>query len=184
MRTVIDVIRALSGVIEDVTGSAPTTKDVTENFDRPSTFIRPLILAPEAARGLQRDYLEMEIVYYAPDGRKGWIRLLEVQAALAEALTRPVAVSETFALYPEELEFVPSREDMTLTCTFSLENYQLLPPEDADLAPMDDLVLGTEDPAGDAYDESEYTEPDDETHPEEEDPDPMGNLVSGGGGTP
>lgn len=158
MRTVIDVIRALSGVIEDVTGSAPTTKDVTENFDRPSTFIRPLILEPEAARGLQRDYLEMEIVYYAPDGRKGWIRLLEVQAALAEALTRPVAVSETFVLYPEELEFVPSREDMTLTCTFSLENYQLLPPEDADLEAMRRLELEARDPEGALYDTSEYYE--------------------------
>ena len=140
MITVIDVIRALSGVIEDVTGSAPTTKDVTEGFDRPSTFIRPLILEPEAVRGLQRDYLELEIVYYAARSWQGWQELLEVQAALTAALREPVAVSETFAIYPEDLEFIPSREDMTLTCTFSLENFQLLPGTDGTLETMEILV--------------------------------------------
>lgn len=158
MITVVDVIRALSGVVESITGSPPTTKDVTEGFDRPSTWIRPLTIHPESARGLRRDYLEMELVYFATRSWRGWKELLRVQAALAEALTRPVAVSETFALYPEELEFVPSREDMTLTCTFSLENYQLLPPEDADLEAMRRLELEARDPEGALYDTSEYYE--------------------------
>ena len=158
MITVVDVIRALSGVVESITGSPPTTKDVTEGFDRPSTWIRPLTIHPESARGLRRDYLEMELVYFATRSWRGWKELLQVQAALAEALTRPVAVSETFALYPEELEFVPSREDMTLTCTFSLENYQLLPPQDADLEAMRRLELEARDPEGALYYTSEYYE--------------------------
>lgn|GEM_PF-1254314 len=140
MITIIDVIRALSGVIEDVTGSAPTTKDVTEGFERPCTYVRPLILESEAVRGLQRDWLEMEIVYFSAKSWKGWKDLLEVQAALTAALREPVAVSETFAIYPEDLEFIPSREDMTLTCTFSLENFQLLPGEDEKLENMEILV--------------------------------------------
>ena len=158
MRTVIDVIKALSGMIETVTGSPPTTKDVVEGFDRPCTWIRPLTIDPEAVRGLQRDYLEIEIVYFAPGNREGWNTLLHVQAALTAALREPVPVSETFALYPEDLEFVPSREDMTLTCTFSLENYQLLPPEDADLDAMRRLELEARDPEGALYDTSEYYE--------------------------
>lgn len=128
MITAIDVIRALSGVVETVTGSPPTTKDVTEGFDRPSTWIRPLTINPEAARGLQRDYLEMEIVYFATRSWKGWKELLQVQAGLAAVLTDPVYVNEDFAIYPEDIEFVPNREDMTLVCTFNLENYQLIPP--------------------------------------------------------
>lgn len=158
MITIIDVIRALSGVIEEVTGSAPTTKDVTEGFDRPCTWVRPLDIQPEAARGLQRDYLDMEIVYFAPRSWEGWKTLLKVQADFAAVLTNPVPVSDTFLLYPEDLEFVPSREDMTLVCTFSLENYQLLPPEDGSLPDMEVLELETEDPDGRTYDTSEYYE--------------------------
>lgn len=158
MRTVIDVIKALSGMIETITGSPPTTKDVTEGFDRPCTWIRPLSIDPEAVRGLQRDYLEMEIVYFAPRSWDGWNTLLHVQAALTAALREPVAVSETFAIYPEDLEFVPSREDMTLVCTFNLENYQLLPPEDGTMPAMEDLELETRDPDGTLYDSSEAME--------------------------
>lgn len=160
MRTVIDVIKALSGMIETVTGSPPTTKDVTEGFDRPCTWIRPLSIDPEAVRGLQRDYLEIEIVYFAPKSREGWNTLLHVQAALTEALREPVAVSETFAIYPEDLEFVPIREDMTLVCTFNLENYQLIPPtqEEIDRPDMERLELEARDPDGNLYDSSEAME--------------------------
>lgn len=140
MITIIDVIRALSGVLESVTGSAPTTKDVTEGFERPCTYLRPLAMEPEEAHGLQRDYLEMEIVYFASRSRQGWQELLDVQTALAAALTMPVEVTPTFFIYPEELEFVPRREDMSLTCTFSLENYQLLPGADGTQETMEILV--------------------------------------------
>lgn len=139
MITAVDIIRALSDLIETVTGEPPTTKDVTEGFDRPCTWVRPLFIRPEAARGLQRDDLEIEIVYFAARSWKGWKTLLKVQADLAAALTRPVPVSDTFLLYPEDLEFMPSREDMTLTCTFSLENFQLLPAPDVLLPDMEHL---------------------------------------------
>lgn len=133
MITVIEVIKALSGVVESVTGSPPTTKDVTEGFDRPSTWIRPITIQPEMAHELQRDYLQMEIVYFATRSWMGWRELLHVQAGLAAILTRPVMVNEDFAIYPENIEFEPSREDMTLVCTFDLENYQLIPPTQDEL---------------------------------------------------
>lgn len=158
MITAVDIIRALSDLIETVTGEPPTTKDVTEGFDRPSSWVRPLFIRPEAARGLQRDDLEIEIVYFAARSWKGWKTLLEVQAALAAALTRPVPVSDTFWLYPEELDFIPSREDMTLSCTFTLENFQLLPPADAGLPDMEDLSVTGRDPDGLVYESSHYME--------------------------
>ena len=139
MKTIIDVIRALSGLIETVTGEPPTTKDVTEGVDRPCTWIRPLSSEPEAVRGLRRDAYQIEIVYFAARSWKGWKTLLEVQTALEDALTKPVLLSDTFAVYPEDLEFVPSREDMTLSCTFALENFQLLPAPDAQLPTMEHL---------------------------------------------
>lgn len=158
MITAVDIIRALSDLIETVTGEPPTTKDVTEGFDRPSTWIRPLDIQPEAARGLQRDLLDMEIVYYAPRSWEGWKTLLKVQADLTAALREPVPVSDTFAIYPEDLDFVPSREDMTLVCTFSLENYQLLPPSDATMPVMEHLDVTGEDPEGEVYETAAYGE--------------------------
>lgn len=158
MITIIDVIRALSGLIETVTGDPPTTKDVTEGFERPCTWIRPLDTQPEAARGLRRDYITLELVYFAARSYSGWAELLRVQEALAAALTVPVEVTPTFFVYPEDLDFSPSREDMTLTIDFDLDNYQLLPPEDGSLPDMEVLELETEDPDGRTYDTSEYYE--------------------------
>lgn len=128
MITEVEIIKALSGLIETITGSPPTTKDITEGFERPCSWIRPLDIQPEAVRGLQRDYLEIEIVYFAPQSWQGWKQLLQVRSALTNALREPVPISDTFAIYPEDLDFVPIRDDMSLTCTFSLENYQLIPP--------------------------------------------------------
>lgn len=133
MITEVEIIKALSGLIETVTGSPPTTKDITEGFERPCTWIRPLYIQPEAVRGLQRDYLEIEIVYFAPQSWKGWKQLLQIRSALTAALRDPVPISDTFAIYPEDLDFDPSREDMTLSCTFSIENYQLIPPTQDEL---------------------------------------------------
>ena len=158
MKTIIDVIRALSGLIETVTGEPPTTKDVTEGFDRPCTWIRPLSSEPEAVRGLRRDAYQIEIVYFAARSWKGWKTLLEVQTALEAALTQPVLLSDTFAIYPEDLELIPSREDMTLSCTFALENFQLLPPADAGLPDMEDLSVTGRDPDGLVYESSHYME--------------------------
>lgn len=159
MITIIDVIRALSGLIETVTGDPPTTKDVTEGFERPCTWIRPLDTQPEAARGLRRDSIEIEIVYFAAKSWRGWKELLQVQEALAAALTLPVAVTPTFFVYPEDLDFVPSREDMTLSCTFNLENYQLIDSgSDAGAPAMEHLDLTAEDPDDDIYGVAQYGE--------------------------
>lgn len=158
MITATEIIKALSDMIETVTGAPPTTKDVTKGFPRPCTWVRPLDIQPEAVRGLQRDLLDMEIVYFAPRSWEGWKTLLKVQADFAAVLTNPVPVSDTFLLYPEDLEFVPSREDMTLVCTFSLENYQLLPPSDATMPVMEHLDVTGEDPEGEVYETAAYGE--------------------------
>ena len=41
MITIVDTIRALSALIEMLFGEPPTTKDITEGFTVPCTYIQP-----------------------------------------------------------------------------------------------------------------------------------------------
>lgn len=141
MITIVETIRALSQVVETVFGEAPTTKDITEGFTRPCTYIQPALLETETARGLRHDTYQIEIIRFEAAKRPGYLHLLEAQRKLTEALERPVPVSDAFVLYPEDLEFELRRDEMSLTASFAVENYQLLPPEDADTETMENLEL-------------------------------------------
>ena len=44
MNTMINVIRAVSGLVEQVFGAPPTTKDITEGFNRPCTYVQPTLM--------------------------------------------------------------------------------------------------------------------------------------------
>ena len=75
----------------------------------------------------------------------GYQDLLEYQIALTDALEQPISVSESFALYPENVSFSLRRDEMVLLCEFSVQNIQALTEEDADAETMETLNLRRKD---------------------------------------
>ena len=141
MITIIDTIRAVSALVEHLFGEPPTTKDITEGFTRPCTYVQPTILDTAVEGGLRHDSFTVEIIRFAQRTRKGSLELLEYQAKLTEALEHPIPVEESFVLYPEEVDFELRRDEMILITFFSVENFQLLPDADADAETMELLNL-------------------------------------------
>ena len=137
MITVIDTIRAVSALVEDLFGEPPTTKDVTEGFTRPCTYVQPTLLDTAVEGGLRHDSFTVEIIRFAQRSRKGYLELLAYQEQLTKALENPIPVEEEFLLYPEDVSFALRREEMILVTTFSVENFQLLPDGEADAETME-----------------------------------------------
>lgn len=126
MITIVDTIRALSDLVETLFGEAPTTKDITEGFDRPCTYIQPVDIQSDRTETLRHDVYAMELIRFATRSHQGWAELLHAQELLADALSRPIPVSGSFSIYPQDVSFSLRREDMVLLCSFSLENIQAL----------------------------------------------------------
>lgn len=138
MITVTDVIKAVSGLCEDLFGAPPVTKDLREGFQRPCCYLTPTDIRRERMGGLRRETVELELVRFAEQTHKGWLSLMQAQAALGEVLETPIPVAEAFHLAAEDVDFDAVREDMALYCTFTVEYVQQLP------------ASVTEDPEGSA----------------------------------
>lgn len=130
MRTVVDVIKAVSGLIETEFGTPPVTKDIREGFLRPCFFAEPYLMQCGSAGDMRDDVFGFRIFYFSERSYTGYLDLLEKQTALRDLLEDPVPVSEDFYIYPEGLDFELQREDMVLIASFNVENVQL--PEDTD----------------------------------------------------
>lgn len=141
MITIVDVMRAVSRTAETVFGAPPVTKDLKEGFPRPCTKLSLLYSDVSREGALRHETAELELVRFAARTDRGWIDLLRAQAALTEALERPIRVDEQFHLVAEELDFDPVREDMALYCTFSVEWYQEAPEDDWRGEAKDDMEV-------------------------------------------
>ena len=141
MNTMIDVIRAVSGLVEQVFGDPPTTKDITEGFDRPCTYVQPTLMQTSLEGGLRHDRYSIEIIRFGPRTRDGWLDLLEAQASLAETLENPIPISSTFFLYPEEVNFDLRRDEMTLITSFDVDIFQIRTEADATKEFMEELTI-------------------------------------------
>lgn len=145
MITTIDIIRAVSDWIEGLFGEPPTTKDVTEGFTRPCTYVQPSVLDTAVEGGLRHDTVTLEVIRFAPRTRKGWLELLEYQSKLTDALEAPIPVDEKFFLYPDAVSVDLRRDEMLLMTTFTVENFQLRPADDAVAEDMEILTLTRKD---------------------------------------
>lgn len=80
--SIIDTIRGLSGLIESLFGEPPTTKDITEGFTRPTTYIQPVYSETAREGELQHDTHELELIRFGERTRAGYLSLLEWEAKL------------------------------------------------------------------------------------------------------
>ena len=141
MNTMINVIRAVSGLVEQVFGAPPTTKDITEGFNRPCTYVQPTLMQTSLEGGLRHDSYSVEIIRFGPRTRDGWLGLLEAQASLAETLENPIPIGSTFFLYPEEVDFDLRRNEMTLITSFDVDIFQIRPETDVTKEFMEELTI-------------------------------------------
>lgn len=147
MVTIIDTIRAISALVERIFGEPPTTKDITEGFTRPCTYVQPGIMQTEPSGGMRHDMYQIQIIRFAARSSDGYLELLEYQEKLTEALEKPIPLEDEnfFVLYPENVDFELRRDEMVLITEFTVENFQLRPAEDADAEAMETLNLNGED---------------------------------------
>lgn len=144
MRTIIDTLHAVSGLVEVLFGEPPTSKDIHEGFTRPCTYVQPILMQTENSGDLRLDTFEIQIIRLAERAETGYLELLQYQATLREALEEPIKVSDSFFIYPEEVSFELSREDMALTASFEVTNVQLRP-ETGEEDYMEDLEITRKD---------------------------------------
>lgn len=145
MITIVETIRAVSDMIEQIFSEAPTSKDITKGYDRPCTYVQPTVIETELFGGLRHDTYSLQIIRFAEKSYIGYQDLLKYQVALTDALENPVFVSESFALYPENVSFELRRDEMVLLCEFSVQNIQELPEDGADMETMETLNLRRKD---------------------------------------
>lgn len=126
MRTIIDVVKAVSGMIETEFGTPPTTKDIRKGFLRPCFYVEPYRIQSGTAGDMRDDTFGIRIFYFSERAQTGYLDLLEKQTVLRDLLDSPIPISEDFYLYPENLDFELQREDMALIASFTVENVQLL----------------------------------------------------------
>ena len=143
MITIIDTIRGISDMIEENFGEPPTTKDIQEAFDRPCTYVQPVNISTSKESELRVDEYSIEIVRFAERTHEGYLELLQYQATFTELLENPIQVSDSFFLYPEEVEFELDRDDMYLAVTFDLNNIQIVD-DNTDAPTMEELELEQE----------------------------------------
>lgn len=123
MITTVEIIRALSGMAEDIFGRPPETKDIRE-ITRPCVYLTPILTAQSRESALRGIEQQFELVYFAERTEQGYRALLTAEAALMDALEQPIEVCEEFHIVPEDLDYDFNREDMALTAEFTVRYYQ------------------------------------------------------------
>lgn len=145
MITITDVIRAVSGMVERLFGEPPTSKDITEGFERPCTYVHTTGTDVDMTGDLRHDLIHLQVVRFAERSYMGWSELLRYQEVLTMALLEPIYVDDMFCLYPEDVSIDLRRDEMAMFADFSVDNFQLLPDAEGDADTMETLNLRRKD---------------------------------------
>ena len=145
MITITDVIRAVSGMVERLFGEPPTSKDITEGFERPCTYVHTTGTDVDRPGDMRHDVIHLQVVRFAERSYMGWSELLRYQEALTMALLDPIPVDGMFYLYPEDVSIDLRRDEMAMFADFSVENFQLLTDAEGDADTMETLNLRRKD---------------------------------------
>ena len=134
MYTVINVIKALSGLIETNFPNYPVNdRDIEEGFDRPSYFIDiENTVAENITQYLIRESCDLKLYFFAEDNYHGFLALLQMRAQLLDLLRRPLRITNDDNKTVGHVLFTNVaaevyKADKTLECTLASEWVQQRP---------------------------------------------------------
>lgn len=142
--TVIENIRMVTAMLEELDGSPPITKDLREGFPRPCTYIEPTSTELTGGAGGEEitEETDIRITYFGEETDTGYIDLLKFQNALSERLSMPI-IGDNFVVYPDGVSFDLDRDEMVLECEFSIITKQTIS-RDNDTIPLMDTLKDKE----------------------------------------
>jgi len=135
--TVINVIKALSGLIETNFPEYPVNdRDIEEGFDRPSYFIDiEETVAENVTQYLIRERCQLKLYFFAENNYHGFLALLQMRSQLLDLLRRPLPVTNDDEDVVGHILFTDVaaevyKADKTLECTINSEWVQQRPDEE------------------------------------------------------
>lgn len=142
----IDTIRAVSALVERTLGEPPTTKDIEEGLKRPCTFVQPYNIISTSTESIRAESCKIDIIRFAEQSYKGYLSLLQAQAALADALSAPIPTQDGDYIDPGELETTINRPDMYLVISFHVQSIAIMQLEET--AELMDTLQIDQNPIG------------------------------------
>lgn len=121
MTSVIDVIRALSELIEKEYPDYPVVDyDVEENYPRPSYFISVENVHTEwVAVDYLQESSDLEITFFAPDRYEGFLELLDMKNNLTQLFNEPLELDNGYFVTLLETTSEIFKNDKVLTFSFT-----------------------------------------------------------------
>lgn len=121
MTSVIDVIRALSELIEKEYPNYPVVDyDVDEDFPRPSYFINVENVHTEwVATDYVQESSDLEITFFAENRYEGFLELLDMKNNLTKLFNEPLQITDTFFVTLLETQSELFKNDKVLTFSFT-----------------------------------------------------------------
>lgn len=121
MTSVIDVIRALSEIIEKEYPDYPVVDyDVEENYPRPSYFISVENVHTEwVAVDYLQESSDLEITFFAPDRYEGFLELLDMKNNLTQLFNEPLELDNGYFVTLLETTSEIFKNDKVLTFSFT-----------------------------------------------------------------
>ena len=129
MLSVVDTIRALSELIAQNFPNYPVhDRDIAEGFERPSYF---LDISESRSETVTASYIKEEtdllLYFFAEDRYSGFLELLDMKNNLVNLLSKPLEIGteeETAHVIFNSINAVVTKDDKTLTCSFTSELIQ------------------------------------------------------------
>ncbi|GIP17766.1 hypothetical protein J40TS1_34080 [Paenibacillus montaniterrae] len=120
MITLSQVMQAICHKLTHLMPEVPIqSNDIEEGFDRPSLFVEFVDVKTATSIGNQRERnIEVTIFYFPSDRYEYEIELLEKQETLEEAFRNPFVITESFYVFPDEVDSIVT--DGVLQTSFSI----------------------------------------------------------------
>lgn len=141
MLTVIDIIRALTEMLEEHFPNYPINdKDEQEGFDRPCYFLDvDRVQTTYETATYFREEVDLELAFFAEEIYSGFLELLKMKAELQVLLTRPLKVADGCHVLFTVDQMTLSNADKVLFVGLSTQMVQEIAEDNDDLPTIEDI---------------------------------------------
>lgn len=143
MLTVIDIIRALTGLLEEHFPNYPINdKDEQEGFDRPCYFLDvDRVQTTYETATYFREEADLELAFFAEEIYSGFLDLLKMKAELQVLLTRPLKVADGCHVLFAVDQMTLSNTDKVLLVSLSTQMVQEIAEDNDDLPTIESIEI-------------------------------------------